>query len=236
MPVLTEHLIRQYHKQGYVILTDALAEDQLSDLHEEADILVNHLLSEDCDLVDDLGCIVDPPDSEEYKANIEHYRRRRDSILPGHCLSDLTLRSVASLAKQLLGGKDIYLLNEQYIIKPPHTASKSRFAWHRDSDYLSPSLQKEHTLACWIALDPVSLINGTLTVEDLENDETTVIDVPAGSIVFMANHLRHKSTGNRSALFRRAFMPQYSTRPMQDDSAKYVGLALRCVTEEAAIS
>ncbi|KAF7730260.1 hypothetical protein EC973_002503 [Apophysomyces ossiformis] len=236
MSTLTEHLIEQYHSQGYVILTDALHDDQLSALREEADLLVNHLLSEGYDLVDDLGCIVEPltcgyldkPDSEQYRIDVKLYKERRDSILLGHQLSDLTLTFVARLAKELLKD-DVYLLNEQYIIKPPHTASKSQFAWHRDSDYLSPTLQKQHTVACWIALDPVTLENGTLLVESLKNGETTVVEVAAGSIVFMSNRVRHKSTGNKSALFRRAFMPQYSTQPMQDSATEYIGIALPCL-------
>ena len=69
-------------------------------------------------------------------------------------------------------------------------------------------------------------------ISDLEssNAEPFPVVVPAGSIVFMSNRLRHKSTGNTSSRFRRVFMPQYSLNPLLsiDNEEKAVGLAIQC--------
>ncbi|KAI8328498.1 hypothetical protein BC941DRAFT_444800 [Chlamydoabsidia padenii] len=119
-------------------------------------------------------------------------------------------------------GPDIYLLNEQYIIKPPKTKSISQFAWHRDSDYYQDATwENEVSVACWMALDDVNEENGTVLIGSLGKGKEAEqvkhsIRAPAGSIVFMSSRLAHKSTGNASSRFRRAFMPQYSSRPFLD--------------------
>ena len=90
-------------------------------------------------------------------------------------------------------------------------------------------------MACWVALDDVNEHNGTLLIgtmrgelhPDLGDTEPETINLPAGSIVFMSSQLWHKSLGNESALFRRAFMPQFSKRPLLDpDTTLPVGMAV----------
>ncbi|KAI9016291.1 hypothetical protein CLU79DRAFT_764300 [Phycomyces nitens] len=225
---VTQRDIEHYQSHGYLVLYEALTNSQLNVLHEEADILTNHLISEQVDLVHDLGCIIepltcgylDPPLTLDYKTQPEEYRKRRNNILE-------------------IDGESSPL-NEQYIIKPPRTASYSQFAWHRDSDYLDVSLQNVPGVACWTPLDPVNKTNGTLLLRGLEDtnsgnenknysDNEIVLELPAGSIVFMSNRLLHKSTGNSSALFRRVFMPQYSLEPIcNPKETGCVGLAIKC--------
>ncbi|KAI7861894.1 hypothetical protein BDF14DRAFT_233618 [Spinellus fusiger] len=102
---------------------------------------------------------LDPGVSKDYETCTEAYRKRRDSILDSGSVSIATcvLETLATWAATLLGcsGKTVYLVNEQYIVKPPRSASTSQFEWHRDSDYMDVALQQELTIACWIALDAV---------------------------------------------------------------------------------
>ncbi|KAL0086812.1 hypothetical protein F4703DRAFT_1927667 [Phycomyces blakesleeanus] len=242
---VTQEDIDHYQLHGYVVLTRGLTRSQLNALHEEADILTNHLITEQVDLVHDLGCIIepltcgylDPPSTLDYKIHSAEYRKRRNAILETNdetSPATIVLETIARLAAELICPDNPKTLNEQYIIKPPQTASYSQFAWHRDSDYLDPSLQNESSVACWTALDPVNCKNGSLLLGDIKDNGSgkgngVSLDLPAGSIVFMSNRLLHKSTGNASALFRRVFMPQYSLKPFYDtEKAGYVGLAIKC--------
>jgi ectoine hydroxylase-related dioxygenase (phytanoyl-CoA dioxygenase family) len=76
-------------------------------------------------------------------------------------------------------------------------------------------------VACWIALDDVDGDNGTVLIgSEGKGDDATqvkqIVEALAGSVVFMSSRLAHKSTGNGSSHFRRAFMPQYASRPFLD--------------------
>lgn len=59
--------------------------------------------------------------------------------------------------------------------------------------------------------------------------ENKILKASAGTVLFMSNQLLHKSTGNSSHLFRRAFMAQFSTCPLLDDLQQCVGLAIPCI-------
>ncbi|KAI9250581.1 hypothetical protein BDA99DRAFT_522886 [Phascolomyces articulosus] len=238
--------IQQFRKGGYTIIRNALSPEQIQLLIEEADTLINFVLDEGYDLATDIGCIIepltcgylDPSKSNKYKTNRLHYQLRRNSIIENSTVSTFVLETVAKWAATLLGNpKQVYLMNEQYIVKPPHSGDNSRFEWHQDSDYLGPQLQNQSTVACWIALDPVDEFNGTIMLCDLRepHGEPVKVIVPAGSVVFMSNQLRHKSTGNKSSRFRRVFMPQYSLNPLasieHDNKNEHeaIGLSIQCL-------
>ncbi|KAI8879188.1 hypothetical protein K501DRAFT_257217 [Backusella circina FSU 941] len=209
-------------------------------------------MSEEVDLVTDLGCIIEPwtcgylETNKEctYKTNREKYSEERDSILldnqTGVSASKLILGRYSEWAAALMNQPkgEMYLLNEQFIVKPPRSSRQSQFVWHRDSDYYEQmNLQEEPTIACWTALDAVDQTNGTVVIGSLSDKNTTkVVTAPAGSVLFMSSKLFHHSTGNSSDKFRRAYMPQYSIRPLVYPnkggiplSQQCVGLAVKCL-------
>ncbi|KAI8047675.1 uncharacterized protein B0P05DRAFT_576239 [Gilbertella persicaria] len=101
----------------------------------------------------------------------------------------------------------------------------SQFDWHRDSDYYQDLEDRmEPTVACWTCLDNVAESNGTVELVDFKG-QPYVFEATAGSILFMSNRLLHKSTGNATSKFRRAFMPQYSKQPMMKSNQC---LAIQC--------
>lgn len=115
-------------------------------------------------------------------------------------------------------------MNEQYIVKPPRSSS-SAFTWHRDSDYYHDiKIRSQPSIACWTALDEVNESNGTVVLED-----QSIMTMPAGSILFMSSQLIHKSAGNSTNLFRRAFMPQFSTVPFVDSDKSHLPLSEQCL-------
>ncbi|KAG0242309.1 hypothetical protein BGW41_004523 [Actinomortierella wolfii] len=55
-----------------------------------------------------------------------------------------------------------------------------------------------------------------------------LVQIPAGSIVFLSGHVRHCSLGNPSSLFRRAYMPQYSIGAVFSAAGHLISLAVPC--------
>jgi ectoine hydroxylase-related dioxygenase (phytanoyl-CoA dioxygenase family) len=101
----------------------------------------------------------------------------------------------------------------------------------KDSDYYGQmELQSEPTIACWTALDAVDQINGTVTIGSLADKiATKVVTAPAGSVLFMSSKLLHHSTGNSSDKFRRAYMPQYSLKPLLYPNREARPLSQQCI-------
>lgn len=61
-----------------------------------------------------------------------------------------------------------------------------------------------------------------------ESQAPVLVEVPAGSIVFLSGWVRHCSMGNSSSKFRRAFMPQYSAGKVVTATGGMVSLAVPC--------
>ncbi|KAI9251119.1 hypothetical protein EDC94DRAFT_622292 [Helicostylum pulchrum] len=227
--MLTKDHISEFQKKGFTVLTNGVQEEELNLLHEEADTLSNYLMSEGYDLITDLGCVVEPwtcgyldlpEEAKNYKTDAYEYSRIRDTLYwPNTCITTTTashiiLDKYGNYAAQLLDQKTVYLLNEQFIIKPPTTRSSSSFAWHRDSDYYRDDRHRDIcSIACWTALDSVTEHNGTIEIEDFLGTHHTIC-AEAGTIVFMSDQLVHKSTCNLSSKFRRVYMNQFSASPL----------------------
>ncbi|CAO3637077.1 unnamed protein product [Mucor hiemalis] len=189
-----------------------------------------------------LGCgFLDDPETSDYKIDVSQYSKIRNRInwnnlvvsLASCCMTrpaEIILKKYGrAWASKLLSSDNIYLLNEQYIIKPPFTSKLSQFEWHKDSDYYDDSRHRdENTVACWTALDNVEEHNGTVEIIDFQG-RNEMIHASAGSILFMSNKLRHKSTGNASSKFRRAFMPQFSTKPIVYYDKQHLPPSDQCV-------
>ncbi|TPX67411.1 hypothetical protein SpCBS45565_g03797 [Spizellomyces sp. 'palustris'] len=153
-------------------LSLALSSNHLKALQNECDALFNDLEE---DVVEDLGCIVEPLHNLEHAARTMYdiYQRRRSLVTEvSKPAASIMSSSVAPYARLLLpptqdlclaGAQHIF--NEQYIIKPPHAGPQSAFQWHQDSQFMSDESRLVPTIACWIALDDVSEHNGTLKVE-----------------------------------------------------------------------
>lgn len=103
----------------------------------------------------------------------------------------------------------------------------------QDSDYYHDDKHKQkRTIACWTALDAVNETNGTIEWIDFLGDKH-LLNVQAGSILFMSNQLLHQSMGNSSSTFRRAFMPQFSQTSILLADDEPVGLAIHCKNKPA---
>ncbi|KAI8929247.1 hypothetical protein BC831DRAFT_6476 [Entophlyctis helioformis] len=179
-----------FGRYGFVVVTQALSEAELAVLVDDCDQI---LCTADGDLLNDLGCVVEPvalqphldtPDTNGschavgdllVRTSWESYLSARSerSSVSAEALR-LVCTKIAGLASTLIPhdrtSGSLWLLNEQYIVKPPlrplrhqaATSAESAFAWHHDSSYMASDAQHTPTVSCWIALDDIDESNGGL--------------------------------------------------------------------------
>jgi ectoine hydroxylase-related dioxygenase (phytanoyl-CoA dioxygenase family) len=143
-------------------------------------------------------------------------------------------------------GNEAYLFWDQYVVKGAD--KDSAFSWHQDSGYVH--LECPMYLTCWVALDDVSLENGTVfllpysesgirTVVKHVMDEKThdlvgyfgknpgiPAIVPAGSIVVFSSYVFHRSGPNLTDKLRRIYLPQYAPEIIRHPDGKQWGQAI----------
>jgi ectoine hydroxylase-related dioxygenase (phytanoyl-CoA dioxygenase family) len=128
--------------------------------------------------------------------------------------------------------------------------TQSEFGWHQDSAYLEyfHPMNSIATVSCWIALDDMNFTNGTLKMQpyqqssydffnnDLdithyhfqrkqepllhESSSHEILQVQAGSIVWIAPFVWHTSHSNQTNHYRRVYMPQFSSAPLIPSNLK----------------
>jgi ectoine hydroxylase-related dioxygenase (phytanoyl-CoA dioxygenase family) len=231
--LITWEQIKQFHEQGYFILEKAMTDEQLEGLRAECQRYIDKYEAEmEAKGVTTLG--------------INHYKKRyfisnrgaESSIITSFLFSDL----MAEVCQATLGD-DVYLFNEQYVVKAAEVGLK--FSWHQDSGYIGH--YHRPYLSCWCALDDMTEENGTIhvlpyeragmkpddlivhTVEEGSNDKVgyrgddpgiTAI-VPAGSVVVFSSRTFHSSGANTTDKMRRSYLAQYSAEPiMSKDGSK----------------
>ncbi|CAO3573800.1 unnamed protein product [Mortierella alpina] len=187
-----ERLREQFDRDGFVIVENALTDDELGILQREVDCLMNFLMSENYDIMKDLGGIIepiscgyiDPPATQMYVLSKRAYSSVRNLVTEApDTVVPLLFEKMAALAKNFLPAETdedpICLFNEQYIIKTPKSDATSAFAWHQDSGYMDITAQKNFPIvSCWTALDDVNESNGTLIIEPFPRPVDAVSGIP----------------------------------------------------------
>jgi phytanoyl-CoA hydroxylase len=220
-------LASRYHRDGYVVLADALSAAQVGALREEAVRICRG----------ELGAVegVQPPGADEPD---EVVVRRYLCIHFPHKLSELMREMLAhprvvGALTQLIG-PDVKAMQSMLFIK---SEGKPGQAWHQDELFI-PTRDRSLT-AAWIALDDATVENGCLWVLpgshrpgvlypdrdhhdprfDCEveayafpyrDKDAVAVEVPAGSVVVFNGYLLHRSLPNtgRHGL-RRALVYHY---------------------------
>ena len=221
----------EFEKEGYVVLESVLSDSLLNALREEC------------------ASFVAATDSWMDKANLEVFgithRGKRYFISNRYRSSqrmiDFLFGSVMESVVRAFIGDDVYLFNEQWVVKGPEQGMK--FAWHQDSGYVKyhdPDTQHKPYWTFWIALDDMSHENGTISVmpHSVEGTQGRVLDhvqeegtndlvgysgdnpgvelsMPAGSIAVFSSTSLHRSSANRTQDQRRAYLAQYSSEPIR---------------------
>lgn len=150
MARVTAEQLSQFQRDGFFILESVIPEDVVDALREEC---MRYIEVADREM-----------EAKGLKSQgINHYKKRyfvanrstESVIMTDFLFSEL----MADIAQATLGD-NVYLFNEQYVVKASDTDSK--FSWHQDSGYIG----HYHTpyLSCWCALDDMSEANGTIYV------------------------------------------------------------------------
>lgn len=237
IPVVSEAQREQYHEQGYMVLERVIPPGMLTMLREECHYFVGY---EDGSL-----------DERGVKTNGITHRGSRYFIgnryRASHRLWRFIYSEVMAEICRATIGDDVYLFNEQWVVKGPDAGMK--FAWHQDSGYVKRRMQQtKHRpyLSAWCALDDVSEANGTVyvlpharggtrsTIHDHTQEEKTndlvgytgsdpgiAVTCPAGSIVAFTSYTLHRSGVNSTSDMRRVYLAQYSNEPILDQEGKF---------------
>jgi ectoine hydroxylase-related dioxygenase (phytanoyl-CoA dioxygenase family) len=237
-PLLTPDKLDAFANQGYVVLERALPSDLLAALRTEADHALRWHEGEIAaqKTVDRLNYVG------------EHYfipgRSRERPALADYLRSDLMVECAKALV-----GSDAYLFIELFVLKLPN--NRVPFGWHQDHGYVDAYGYGHYApnLSLWTALDDVTAENGALEVlsftqrrfdtvpphvqdehgnfvADFGSAAGTLLPVPAGSMILMSGLLPHRSGLNASDTVRRAYLCQFSPRPVVDEQGRPIQMAV----------
>jgi hypothetical protein len=222
----TDAHVRQYREQGFFVVPSLFDAGVVTMLREECDRAVR--------LIEDA---MDAAGSDRLGLNHRHRRYivplqyARSGRLPGFLFGEvLSALCLATL------GPDAYLFLEQFVVKGADDGM--HLGWHQDAGYLP--FDPPPYVTGWIPLDDVDEHNGTIHVLPYDragtpqrvphlldpatgdrvgyagSDPGVPVIAPAGSLVVFSSTLLHRSGENRSARPRRAYIVQYSARPILD--------------------
>jgi ectoine hydroxylase-related dioxygenase (phytanoyl-CoA dioxygenase family) len=245
--VLTPETAAAFARDGYVVLERVLPPDLLAALRAEAD----HALAWH------EGEIAAQKTVDRLNYVGEHYfipgRSRERAALAAFLRSAL----MVELARTLLG-PEAYLFIELFVLKMPR--NRVPFGWHQDHGYVDAYGFGHYApnLSLWTALDDVTAENGALEVlpftarrfdavpphrqdehgnfvADFGVAAGIMLPVPAGSVVAMSGLLPHRSGLNASDAVRRAYLCQFSPRPVVDDRGRAIQMAVPLLRDGAPV-
>lgn len=167
-------------------------------------------------------------------------RARSSAALRSFAISEL----MAKICRAALGN-DAWLFSETFVCKEPN--NRHGWIWHQDAAYLAHAgFSLPPNLSLWVAIDRMTEQNGTLQVlpwsltglrhlvphdftKPWDSDEMVsfgdfpplILPVDAGSIVVMSGLLPHASSPNQTGERRRAYLLQFSPRPVERDGRPF---------------
>ena len=221
---------RQYREEGYFVLEGVLPQAEIAMLRQEcarAMAIVERAMDEDG--VDTIGL------NHRGQRYIVPLQYKKSDRLPSFLFSP----TMAEICRATLG-EEAYLFLEQFVVKGAQVGME--LGWHQDAGYLPFDPPAYYTV--WITLDDVDEDNGTIYVlpygragtrgrvehhlQAGSNDKVgyfgpdpgVPVVAPAGSLAILSSTTFHRSGPNRTAHARRAYLAQYSERPiMRPDGA-----------------
>lgn len=227
MSVSLDALSQSFRKHGYVVVPDILTPEQLRGMRDVADRLV-----EEEEPLDGGGKFHDIG-----RGNARRFLRQRFADHP-EIREVLFSEDVTRLAATLLGREEIFMFNEQFVIKAANQDAAGAFGWHQDGVYVDAD--HDPYLTMWVALDEATEANGCLfilprnldedtTLSDFEWSEETkerigysgsdpgvMLPASPGTMVVFSSTTMHRSAPNITDRPRNAYLCQYSPTPILD--------------------
>ena len=213
----------EFIENGYAVYPYAISPDELAMLRSVCDTLLD-----------------EPPEDgggSTHKIGLGEARRflrHRHEEFPELCTFVLGPK-IRKLTSDLLG-TDPLLFNEQFVVKGAGTGAS--FAWHQDGAYVG--FDHVPYLTVWMAIDDATEENGCVYLLPRNLEKNPGIDphewleesnelngyfgvdggIPmqcaAGTIVIFSSLTLHRSGPNSTPNRRRAYIAQYSPRPILD--------------------
>lgn len=226
---LTPDQLRDYEEQGYVVLHDLFAAEEMDRIRGIVDALDEEAERELAaqarkgDFISKAGAI-------NFTTNINFRHPDLQGFIADRRFVDLTTAIL---------GPDTRLYWDQSVYKRPE-ASRD-FPWHQDNGY-APT-DPVHYLTCWLALEDATIENGCIWVQPgthrkgfvphvktdigyicyYGEEEGVPVELKKGSMVAFHSLLFHRSTPNRSKTeTRKGYVIQYSVDGMRNPATGVV--------------
>ena len=229
--VSAEH-VRQYHDEGYFILNRAIADEDLARLQRKCMEFVDR----ERQAAAAKGLTKHQQDGKFFITFPASQDRDVAEFVFGEMMTEIARATV---------GDDAVLFYDQFVVKGPERGQS--FAWHQDSGYVA--FRHRPYVTCWVALDDMSEVNGTVSilpysragtrdrVEHVRNEATSdmvgyhgddpgeLVVVPAGSIAVFSSTVFHRSGVNTTPNYRRVYVVQYAPQRMVRPDGKQASRA-----------
>ena len=218
----------QFESEGYFILESVISDTLMETLESSCDVLIKRMHDE----MDRLGT-----DHIHISHRDKRYHIAKQFMYAPGLDRYVFSKLMEEICRQTLGD-NAYLFYDQYVVKAAEQGIS--FSWHQDSGYLG--FPHEPYITCWAAVDDMTVDNGTAwilpysqsepkgLVEHVRDpvtgdkagyfgDEKGIpVVVPKGSVAVFSSLTFHRSGPNRTDNMRRAYVTQYSSRPVIDPS------------------
>ena len=218
----------QFESEGYFILESVISDTLMETLESSCDVLIKRMHDE----MDRLGT-----DHIHISHRDKRYHIAKQFMYAPGLDRYVFSKLMEEICRQTLGD-NAYLFYDQYVVKAAEQGIS--FSWQQDSGYLG--VPHEPYITCWAAVDDMTVDNGTAwilpysqsepkgLVEHVRDpvtgdkagyfgDEQGIpVVVPKGSIAVFSSLTFHRSGPNRTDNMRRAYVTQYSSRPVIDPS------------------
>ena len=214
-----------YRKEGYMIVPGYLNESELELVRKACDQSIHDLETD----MRTKGVTRDRINVLGKKYFVLNPRKHQT------VLNDIVFSEKAADVCRATIGNTAYLHNEQFVVKM--TDTETSFAWHQDSGYSvyqGGAARHPPYITFWIALDDMSVANGTISVlpfsraasrelvEHVWVDEQNAmvgyqgddpgdpVEVKAGTLVAFSSFLFHRSSANTTDKPRRSYFIAYT--------------------------
>lgn len=222
---ISESQKKQYTRDGFMVIPGFLDSDELDRVRKACDWSVSNIEAD----MKSKGVDRDRINVLDKKYFVLSPRKKRTELL------DIVFAEKAAEVCRATIGDTAYLHNEQFVVKMMD--NETSFAWHQDSGYSvyqGGAAKHKPYITFWIALDDMSVANGTISIlpfsrsesRDLVehiwveeqnamvgyhgNDFGDPVEVAAGTLVAFSSFLFHRSGANTTNKPRRSYFIAYT--------------------------
>jgi len=218
----------QFESEGYFILESVINASLMETLESSCDVLIQ-LMHDEMDRLGTDHIHISHRGKRYHIAKQFRQAPGLDQYVFGQLMEEICRQTL---------GNNAYLFYDQYVVKAAEQGIS--FSWHQDSGYLG--FPHDPYITCWAAVDDMTVENGTAWILPYSHSESNglvehvrdpltgdkagyfgeetgiPVVVPKGSVAVFSSLTFHRSGPNRTEKMRRAYVTQYSSRPVIDPS------------------